>query len=554
MSGESTNNPSVTSPGSIIDAKVKYRLGFPSPLPPYKTPHYIPSKDIPGEMIMDAVISSLHQRKVDFHSICIVSRQASAVLLEPRPTVRIAAPCVEDDSWYLLLRDIDEFLIRNFSLLGQHICVEICDPMAFRLPAHFPIDKDHPIVAVWEDLVQDIVEIVGITSQWSSICAVRRGFDTIVVNNPVTIIVTSKYPALLEAYGATIRFRCRDYRLQEIDVAFVEVDDGFRSVEDGRSFPVVDELFMGAGVGPSNDPEATGTLGGTLTMTNGDTKHVVGFTSFHVVAVGNAMDQVCIPNEPANPAIPLVSPSNYDFNREVDITQQALEQAQETLAVFTNTHGTAEPDDRRQNKKNKMEAAITQFQNEVEKLNNFDRRAGTLWAGSGFGSRNADDNVIMNWALISLPDHRHFSNTLPSAAEFEALQPSMKFLPYLFPDSNQVEAFSHYAGDMLLVFKKGRSTGLTMGTMTALRPRVNINGRVARAWHVVGRSGGRGRGRAFADKGDEGAWVIDQEGRCVGFLFSSCAEMSCGGDAYVMPADGVVGDIEQVTGWSVSLA
>ncbi|KAK2812841.1 hypothetical protein FQN50_001170 [Emmonsiellopsis sp. PD_5] len=104
-SDESHSSP--PSPGSIIDATVKYRLGFPSPLPPVKTRHHPlkESKDtIPVKMIMDAVTSFLHQRKVDFDSVAIVSRQASADVLEPRPTVRIVAPAprvveADDDSW-----------------------------------------------------------------------------------------------------------------------------------------------------------------------------------------------------------------------------------------------------------------------------------------------------------------------------------------------------------------------------------------------------------------------------------------------------------------------
>ncbi|KAK2812842.1 hypothetical protein FQN50_001171 [Emmonsiellopsis sp. PD_5] len=96
--------------------------------------------------------------------------------------------------------------------------------MAFWLPAHFPIEEEHPVVAVHEELVGDVIKIVG-TQEWSSVCVVRRGFDNIARNNPVTIVVTTKYPALLEGYERTIRYRCRDYGLEGIEVAFVEVED-----------------------------------------------------------------------------------------------------------------------------------------------------------------------------------------------------------------------------------------------------------------------------------------------------------------------------------------
>ncbi|KAK2812843.1 hypothetical protein FQN50_001172 [Emmonsiellopsis sp. PD_5] len=70
---------------------------------------------------------------------------------------------------------------------------------------------------------------------------------------------------------------------------------------------------------------------------------------------------------------------------------------QETLTVFTNTYGRnrgpRRQDKRKTNKKRMKAAGITQFEDRVKELNDFDRRTATLWAGPGFGSRNADGNV-----------------------------------------------------------------------------------------------------------------------------------------------------------------
>jgi hypothetical protein len=97
-----------------------------------------------------------------------------------------------------------------------------------------------------------------------------------------------------------------------------------------------------------------------------------------------------------------------------------------------------------------------------------------------------------------------------------------------------------------VVFKRGRTTGLTIGKFSSINPRVNLDGKICSAWQVVGQ-----RGKPFCRKGDPGSFVIDSVGRWCALLFAS--PYGDTGDAYVLPVHTLIEDIESMTGGKVSL-
>ncbi|KAK2799186.1 hypothetical protein FQN50_008575 [Emmonsiellopsis sp. PD_5] len=204
---------------SIVAVK-QGRLGFPAPLPRSPTDYRPADNDFPSLELVQAVNSLLSRHKIEYHNTLYVSRQPSPSESDYRPTILIPAVSPSDDSWYILLRDIKEYLVQK-SL--THVCVEIYDPVLFKLPAHFPVEKAHPIMEVWPRLADDIVRIVE-PKLCSSICCVRRGHEKEAERNPVTIVLTSEYPAQLASdSNETILHRIRHYGLEGIEIAYVEV-------------------------------------------------------------------------------------------------------------------------------------------------------------------------------------------------------------------------------------------------------------------------------------------------------------------------------------------
>ena len=96
------------------------------------------------------------------------------------------------------------------------------------------------------------------------------------------------------------------------------------------------------------------------------------------------------------------------------------------------------------------------------------------------------------------------------------------------------------------VYKRGRTTGLTCGEFSHINPRVNLDGKVVAAWQVVGFGE-----NDFCRPGDSGSFIIDSEGQWCALLFA--CPYTHRGDAYVLPVDQLIEDIEYITGGTVSL-
>ncbi|KAN0070460.1 hypothetical protein V8E54_011329 [Elaphomyces granulatus] len=92
---------------------------------------------------------------------------------------------------------------------------------------------------------------------------------------------------------------------------------------------------------------------------------------------------------------------------------------------------------------------ITQLEKEFKVIDEFDRSCGHLWAASG--ERLNHNGHLLDWALIDLPAHRSLYNTLPSNDELRSISLPAK-----------IEEMSALVSDSR-VFKRGRSTGLTIG-------------------------------------------------------------------------------------------
>ncbi|OAX81774.1 hypothetical protein ACJ72_03886 [Emergomyces africanus] len=540
---------SVPSTESIIDASYPFRLGFPAPLPALPAPHSVCDGNFPvsHDEIIGEVTSLLNQRGISWGSVVVVSRRASATVSDQRPTILITAPAVKDDSWYLLVKDTQEYLVKC-SL--DKVCMEIYDPESLKIPAHFPIEPEHPIVSVWRKLLRDIITVLAPLC-WYSLSVVRRGYGNNAQSNPVTIIITSKYPSRLSHTKRTIQLRCQQYNLDKIEVCFVQVDTifaagGFRFPDEGRDFALSSDLSPGASIGLGSEPKETGSLGGKLIVRRGNEIHGLGVTNFHLVASHQSLQGTkeigLIPDHAASLNVGLVSPSNFDANFKRETLENDLDSVRRRVEKLEEQQGTEHLNETQERVRSKLQANMDALNIEAQALNNLNRATGTVWAGSGFRSSNG---FGMDWALISVPNSRSFLNKLPTSGELAALPPYIN-ATVLFPGSGKVEECGPCEKGAT-VFKRGRTTGLTRGTLNYVDSAVNFNGRKVSAWHAIGT-----HNVPFCDSGDSGSWLIDENGKWVGLLFA-CPFSSFTGDGYVIPVLELIKDIEALVGGRVEL-
>ncbi|EDN08617.1 predicted protein [Histoplasma mississippiense (nom. inval.)] len=457
---------SVSSTASIIDASNPFRLGFPAPLPALPVGHSSCDEIFPVSYdgIIREVASLLKRRDISWGSVVVVSRCASATVSDKRPTILITATAVKDDSWYLFVKETQEYLIKC-SL--DKVCVEIHDPEGLKIPAHFHIEPEHPIVSVWRKLQRGIITVL-VPLCWCSLSVVRWGYGNNAQSNPVAIIITSKCPSELSHTKRTIQLRCQQYNLDRIEVCFVQVDTifaagGFRSPVEGRDFGVTLDLSPGASIGLSLEPRATASFGGNLIFRRGIEIHELGVTNFHIVASHQSLQGLTLSRQStvnidhaASLNVGLVSPSIFDANFKREIVENALDMERAL---------------------SKLQAGMDAVNLESQALNNLNRATGTVWAGSGFRS---DNGFGVDWALVSLPSSRLFLKKLPTSEELAALPPYIHPM-LLFPDSGKVEDY--------------------------VDSTVNFNGPTVSAWHVIG-----AHNVPFCDSGDSGSWLIDRNG------------------------------------------
>jgi hypothetical protein len=86
---------------------------------------------------------------------------------------------------------------------------------------------------------------------------------------------------------------------------------------------------------------------------------------------------------------------------------------------------------------------------------------------------------------------------------------------------------------------------LTRGVFSCIDPKVNFGGKICSALQVVG----TGKD-PFCQHGDSGSFIIDSEGQWCALLFAS--PYSRTGDAFVLPVDQLIEDIEHITGGTVT--
>ncbi|KPM38379.1 hypothetical protein AK830_g8194 [Neonectria ditissima] len=203
-----------------------------------------------------------------------------------------------------------------------------------------------------------------------------------------------------------------------------------------------------------------------------------------------------------------------------------------------------------------LSAKIANFQQQKNrKMTFFDRGThimGKPYFASGFKYCTAA-NQRLDWALVSVDVARQGQNLLPSDADWTAKYGAIPDFPLastfgalLLPQSG-VSLKTMTAGTK--VFKVGAATQMSIGSYSRYKTDCKIsedgymNIGISSEFVVIGRGN-----IEFANHGDSGAVVFDEEGRAVGLLFSGqTPQQAEGGYALVTPIEDVFDHIKKLS-------
>jgi hypothetical protein len=185
---------------------------------------------------------------------------------------------------------------------------------------------------------------------------------------------------------------------------------------------------------------------------------------------------------------------------------------------------------------------------------------GQVWAGSGYRRRTAS-NGRLDWALIKpLSEERVQDNLLPDEEQYygKVLPADMPAASALGtplkppPDGTPGRGLDRLKpGDN--VYKMGANTGISLGLFDGFKPdckihderQTGLDNLLSTEYMFIGRPDHNPDDDRFADVGDSGAVVFDEQGRALGMLFTGQSPQQCGrGMCLVTPIEEIFEDIK----------
>jgi hypothetical protein len=183
--------------------------------------------------------------------------------------------------------------------------------------------------------------------------------------------------------------------------------------------------------------------------------------------------------------------------------------------------------------------ASAEYQAEKNTIEQFNSSAGALWACSGFQMDH-----LCDWSL-SLAPNRSISNTLPPIKHSSLA--GHRYGPF---DAKIREVSMKNVKSGSLVWKKGRTTGITVGIVNSIRTDITLhNSRGEELHFTTWEITPNPANTPFVEAGDSGAWVLDMDGNWCGMVY---AQLELG-RAAMLDVNTLAADIQRMTGYEVEM-
>ncbi|KAF2243053.1 hypothetical protein BU26DRAFT_438077 [Trematosphaeria pertusa] len=494
------------------------------------------------------------------------------------------------DRWVAVVKAIRLSLVES----GIDCAIELIDNLVYILGLFIApiLSTDRDLIEGWNKVRSTFHTMIE-SRDWVSVDVFRREFPSLGMRPTVIICArdanddtwwNSTLPALQELLkanhleldivllfheGITLMTGSAPGVGTEPDLAVAQ--DFYRS-----------KIYMGTSCATS-DSNRTGTLGGRVKLEHGDAVLELGLTNFHVLRHAFEAEEHFSESFPPNPDRSYgtaVSPSNKDHAFTVRKLEARLTEARETYERLSQDLDLFQDDPYSERIRPNVERELHQrnrLEEEFGEARTFSRNIGTIYAGSGFRTRHnpqfsdlqEDNNWALDWGLVQIVR----SKTIPR---------QLRNIP-IKTDDKGCDIFDHIGKETEVsqyctistdknykVMKRGRTTGWTEGTVSAIASTLRISDKPIpqtpthlqeRFKDMFGNKPvfvhgviGTARVPIFLEPGDSGSLVLlNQPSNVPGVAIVGLG--FAGNDvtlaSYMIPMDLVVQDIEEITGGKV---
>ncbi|KAM5474817.1 hypothetical protein MferCBS49748_000224 [Microsporum ferrugineum] len=487
--------------------------------------------DVAWDEVLDVPVHNILERyHVNISSVAVV-RRCFTDTPEKYDTVLVIArkQNLASDSWFRACKD----MLRLFRSKGfMQLNVEILDERANPQIVSYPISPNDPFVGAWNSIRPQVLNILG-RNDWTSLYVIRRRVKD-QREGPITVSIT----VTEESTNDWARIRDEIVRLLDSSGQYaVAVDicrgDIWQMAYDRT--PILENrdwdtrAKLGGSLGPRGSRESASTFGGFVNLQNPISGQWVrfGLTNFHCVVAGSNSHpsyEGWVKNgiKPKGcKDLKLDSPALKDHESALQDNRDKLEKKrnhslpQDIIQRILDDDPSVRLGDKMQYEM--LKSQIRDIEATIQRATSFgpDKRyLGFVFAASGFTVNPRKQ--LLDWALINVDTRRITANEIPTT---KTVNP--KYAGE-YGVSTPVMSGTASAEEDAIVFKTGRTTGFTAGTVNGIKLS-DLQGWTTNA------QGEREfiRGTAvvvspfdcnipFGAPGDSGSFVMNREGKFVG--------------------------------------
>ncbi|KAI9374374.1 hypothetical protein BJX61DRAFT_540821 [Aspergillus egyptiacus] len=529
---------------SRIDTHDFYRIGGPGCLPEW--PVSTGPCNIDPELastVFDITIDHLRRANIDYDGIQFCTRSTTGRPIVSSDTTLLIKASL-DNQHDQLVSVVDDMIqiISGFGYLGR---IEIIDPRAVNGIQTFTPEFSEQQQQSWEATLIHIVEVLqNCESDWRQVMPANRGYWK-EASRPTVVIKAANLTQQQQQIIRQLREELADKDLQ-LEVmgtdklwglfGALEATVQDRQVRDNLEWPGSNPYHgIGLSVGRSCGG-TTSTIGGYLKVERNHEEHIVGLTCYH--GIRTSEDGPADPNIDAHGAVglswPCQSPSRQDLNIFLEPLQNIVN---EPVPTDLPPEIEAAFETKRQDSLKK-----------IQELEEFDASIGNVVAVSGWRNRELGHGLnspftFVDWACIELSRARcPLPVNLIQHVRQRLLEEYPEGLPLWKSTKSLVKAIAEVPHEDIAVFKQGRTTGLTAGTLGGLLPAEHrireLPGHLHHRGYIIFKSPHRS---AFSQHGDSGAWCLNGDGDVIGQLVGGDER---DGTGIMIPFSTVVDDIE----------
>ncbi|KAI9797652.1 MAG: hypothetical protein M1835_007400 [Candelina submexicana] len=466
--------------------------------------------------LISAVITILQRYQVQMKTISGPFRRRGVYEVEgnrPDRVLLIEARKEDDSAWY----NVIEAILNLFAVLEhEDLNVELLDDRANEFNIS-PILRDDPFISKWPSLKPRVMQVLNDSDckiPWKTIDCVRLGYQasTDETLGSITVLIT------INEHAIALNNTWLKHEIQQTlnaagapSVAVRIFRGGFFvCVGESKDYKIKADMGSAISLPGTN---ITGTLGGYVSVAERGTgqKKIVGVTCHHILRPENH------PSIAGNRK-PMKNRTGEEQERQLDkakIDDRTANQNLMDRKQFVTTYG----------------------------------QLGTCWCSSGMYRRTVS-NARLDWALIDLADNRKGAkNELPPKSEMSGKgaadwDPSYKYITGIDNMRNCSKLYK--------IGATGQTSGANNGIQSAILetdPQHQLQ--PSMDWTVIP-SEPQGVGYRFAQRGDSGAFVMDENADLVGILFGGNTQTGIG---YVTDINDVFFDINQTLApnWRLAL-